>query len=103
MLTANVVTSVVVLGIRGAGIAWALNHRLIADEGATAASTVTYSTSNRGGRSRRRDPFGASYVGPYFRWSCRPGWGRAFWGEPRPATLLCALYHFQPSERRSTA
>jgi drug/metabolite transporter (DMT)-like permease len=41
-LTANVVASVIVLGILGTGIAYVLNYRLIADEGATAASTVTY-------------------------------------------------------------
>jgi len=41
-LTANVVTSVVVLGVLGTGIAYVLNYRLIADQGAIAASTVTY-------------------------------------------------------------
>jgi hypothetical protein len=41
-LTANVVASVIVLGVLGTGIAYVLNYRLIADEGATAASTVTY-------------------------------------------------------------
>jgi drug/metabolite transporter (DMT)-like permease len=41
-LTTSVVTSVVVLGVLGTGIAYVLNYRLIADEGATAASTVTY-------------------------------------------------------------
>jgi drug/metabolite transporter (DMT)-like permease len=41
-LTTNVVTSVIVLGVLGTGIAYVLNYRLIADEGATAASTVTY-------------------------------------------------------------
>lgn len=41
-LTASVVTSVIVLGVLGTGVAYVLNYRLIADEGATAASTVTY-------------------------------------------------------------
>ncbi len=41
-LTMNVVASVVVLGVVGTGVAYVLNYRLIADEGATAASTVTY-------------------------------------------------------------
>jgi drug/metabolite transporter (DMT)-like permease len=41
-LTTSVVTSVIVLGVIGTGIAYVLNYRLIADEGATAASTVTY-------------------------------------------------------------
>jgi hypothetical protein len=41
-LMANVVTSVVILGVLGTGVAYVLNYRLIADEGATAASTVTY-------------------------------------------------------------
>jgi drug/metabolite transporter (DMT)-like permease len=41
-LTTSVVVSVVVLGVAGTGIAYVLNYRLIADEGATAASTVTY-------------------------------------------------------------
>jgi drug/metabolite transporter (DMT)-like permease len=41
-LTASVVISVVVLGVIGTGVAYILNYRLIADEGATAASTVTY-------------------------------------------------------------
>jgi drug/metabolite transporter (DMT)-like permease len=41
-LTANVIASVIVLGVLGTGIAYVLNYRLIADEGATAASTVTY-------------------------------------------------------------
>ena len=31
-----------VLGILGTGVAYVLNYRLIADEGAVAASTVTY-------------------------------------------------------------
>jgi drug/metabolite transporter (DMT)-like permease len=41
-LTTSVVTSVLILGVLGTGIAYVLNYRLIADEGATAASTVTY-------------------------------------------------------------
>jgi drug/metabolite transporter (DMT)-like permease len=41
-LTASVVTSVVILGILGTGVAYVLDYRLIADEGASAASTVTY-------------------------------------------------------------
>jgi drug/metabolite transporter (DMT)-like permease len=41
-LTTDVVASVVVLGVLGTGIAYVLNYRLISDEGATAASTVTY-------------------------------------------------------------
>jgi drug/metabolite transporter (DMT)-like permease len=41
-VTAAVVTSVLVLGVVGTGLAYVLNYRLIADEGATAASTVTY-------------------------------------------------------------
>jgi drug/metabolite transporter (DMT)-like permease len=41
-LTTSVVVSVVILGVVGTGIAYVLNYRLIADEGATAASTVTY-------------------------------------------------------------
>jgi len=41
-LTTSVVVSVVVLGVVGTGVAYVLNYRLIADEGATAASTVTY-------------------------------------------------------------
>jgi drug/metabolite transporter (DMT)-like permease len=41
-LTTSVVVSVLVLGVVGTGIAYVLNYRLIADEGATAASTVTY-------------------------------------------------------------
>ncbi len=41
-LTMSVVVSVVVLGVVGTGVAYVLNYRLIADEGATAASTVTY-------------------------------------------------------------
>jgi drug/metabolite transporter (DMT)-like permease len=40
--TTSVIVSVVVLGVIGTGIAYVLNYRLIADEGATAASTVTY-------------------------------------------------------------
>jgi drug/metabolite transporter (DMT)-like permease len=41
-LTSNVLTSVIILGVPGTGIAYVLNYRLIADEGAMAASTVTY-------------------------------------------------------------
>ncbi|HEY3193859.1 MAG TPA: DMT family transporter [Candidatus Dormibacteraeota bacterium] len=41
-LTTSVVSSVVVLGVLGTGVAYVLNYRLIADEGATTASTVTY-------------------------------------------------------------
>jgi len=41
-LSASVVTSVMVLGVLGTGAAYVLNYQLIADEGATAASTVTY-------------------------------------------------------------
>jgi drug/metabolite transporter (DMT)-like permease len=33
---------VLALGVVGTGLAYVLNHRLIADEGAAAASTVTY-------------------------------------------------------------
>jgi drug/metabolite transporter (DMT)-like permease len=36
------VASILTLGALGTGIAYLLNYRLIADEGATAASTVTY-------------------------------------------------------------
>jgi drug/metabolite transporter (DMT)-like permease len=41
-LTAPVVGSILALGVLGTGIAYILNYRLIADEGATSASTVTY-------------------------------------------------------------
>jgi drug/metabolite transporter (DMT)-like permease len=41
-LTPTVIASVLVLGILGTGVAYVLNYRLIADEGAIAASTVTY-------------------------------------------------------------
>jgi drug/metabolite transporter (DMT)-like permease len=41
-LTPTVTISVLVLGIFGTGVAYVLNYRLIADEGAVAASTVTY-------------------------------------------------------------
>jgi drug/metabolite transporter (DMT)-like permease len=41
-LTPTVITSVLVLGVLGTGVAYVLNYRLIADEGAVAASTVTY-------------------------------------------------------------
>jgi drug/metabolite transporter (DMT)-like permease len=39
---ADAVMSVLILGAFGTGIAYVLNYRLIADEGATVASTVTY-------------------------------------------------------------
>lgn len=41
-LTATVVAGVVVLGVLGTGIAYVLNYRVIADQGPTAASTVSY-------------------------------------------------------------
>ena len=41
-LTPTVIASVFVLGVLGTGGAYVLNYRLIADEGAVAASTVTY-------------------------------------------------------------
>jgi drug/metabolite transporter (DMT)-like permease len=41
-LTPTVITSVLVLGVLGTGVAYVLNYQLIADEGAVAASTVTY-------------------------------------------------------------
>jgi drug/metabolite transporter (DMT)-like permease len=41
-LTPTVVVSVLILGVLGTGVAYVLNYRLIADEGAVAASTVTY-------------------------------------------------------------
>jgi drug/metabolite transporter (DMT)-like permease len=41
-LTAAVTASVLALGMLGTGIAYILNYRLITDEGATTASTVTY-------------------------------------------------------------
>jgi drug/metabolite transporter (DMT)-like permease len=41
-LTTRVVASALALGVLGTGIAYVLNYRLIQDEGATAASTVTY-------------------------------------------------------------
>jgi drug/metabolite transporter (DMT)-like permease len=41
-LTPTVIASVLVLGVLGTGVAYVLNYRLIADEGAVAASTVTY-------------------------------------------------------------
>src|SRR6266536_1967209 len=41
-LTPSVLASVLTLGVLGTGIAYVLNYRLIEDEGATAASTVTY-------------------------------------------------------------
>lgn len=40
--TAESVTALVVLGIFGTGIAYVLNYQIIASEGATVASTVTY-------------------------------------------------------------
>lgn len=41
-LTPAVVISILILGVAGTGLAYVLNYRLIADEGPTAASTVTY-------------------------------------------------------------
>jgi len=41
-LTPEVVGSLLMLGLLSTGIAYVLNYRLIMDEGATAASTVTY-------------------------------------------------------------
>jgi drug/metabolite transporter (DMT)-like permease len=41
-LTTPVITSVLALGGLGTGLAYILNYRLIQDEGATTASTVTY-------------------------------------------------------------
>lgn len=41
-LTPGVVASILALGVLGTGIAYILNYRLIVDEGATSASTVTY-------------------------------------------------------------
>jgi drug/metabolite transporter (DMT)-like permease len=41
-LTPTVVASVLVLGVLGTGVAYVLNYQLISDEGAVAASTVTY-------------------------------------------------------------
>lgn len=41
-LTTAVVASVLALGVFGTGLAYILNYRLIQDEGATTASTVTY-------------------------------------------------------------
>jgi drug/metabolite transporter (DMT)-like permease len=41
-LTPTVLASVLVLGVLGTGVAYVLNYQLIADEGAVAASTVTY-------------------------------------------------------------
>jgi drug/metabolite transporter (DMT)-like permease len=38
----SVVAAVLVLGIAGTGAAYVVNYQLIADEGATAASVVTY-------------------------------------------------------------
>jgi drug/metabolite transporter (DMT)-like permease len=42
MPTLSVLASVLALGVLGTGVAYVLNYRLIEDEGATAASTVTY-------------------------------------------------------------
>lgn len=39
---ADAVASVVILGVLGTGLAYALNYRIIADDGAVAASVVTY-------------------------------------------------------------
>jgi drug/metabolite transporter (DMT)-like permease len=41
-LESAAVVSLITLGLLGTGVAYILNYRLIADEGATAASTVTY-------------------------------------------------------------
>jgi drug/metabolite transporter (DMT)-like permease len=41
-LTPTAIASVLILGVLGTGVAYVLNYRLIADEGALAASTVTY-------------------------------------------------------------
>jgi drug/metabolite transporter (DMT)-like permease len=41
-LDASVVASVIILGLIGTGAAYVLNYQIIASEGATAASTVTY-------------------------------------------------------------
>jgi drug/metabolite transporter (DMT)-like permease len=41
-LDADVIASVLALGTLGTGVAYILNYRLIQDEGATTASTVTY-------------------------------------------------------------
>jgi drug/metabolite transporter (DMT)-like permease len=41
-LTGDVLGSILALGALGTGIAYILNYRLITDEGATTASTVTY-------------------------------------------------------------
>lgn len=41
-LRADALIGVAILGVLGTGIAYALNYRLISDDGATAASTVTY-------------------------------------------------------------
>jgi drug/metabolite transporter (DMT)-like permease len=41
-VTPIVLASVVVLGVLGTGVAYVLNYRLITDEGAVGASTVTY-------------------------------------------------------------
>jgi drug/metabolite transporter (DMT)-like permease len=41
-LTPTVMASILILGVLGTGVAYVLNYRLIADEGALVASTVTY-------------------------------------------------------------
>jgi drug/metabolite transporter (DMT)-like permease len=41
-VTPTVLASVLVLGVLGTGVAYVLNYQLITDEGAVAASTVTY-------------------------------------------------------------
>jgi drug/metabolite transporter (DMT)-like permease len=41
-VTAEAVAAVAVLGIIGTGFAYVLNYQIIASEGATVASTVTY-------------------------------------------------------------
>jgi drug/metabolite transporter (DMT)-like permease len=41
-VTGGVLASILALGVLGTGIAYILNYRLIVDEGATSASTVTY-------------------------------------------------------------
>jgi drug/metabolite transporter (DMT)-like permease len=41
-LTPTVMASVLILGVLGTGVAYVLNYRLIADDGAVVASTVTH-------------------------------------------------------------
>ncbi len=41
-LSGSIVAATLILGALGTGVAYVLNYRLITDEGATAASTVTY-------------------------------------------------------------